>query len=88
LKAIEFLENHRFYYHILTYESFGWKVIFHTSFNPALSENVKVWDALQFIALATQFIPRAAALARQARSRPERAFRQKRREPWALIPVS
>lgn len=41
----------------LTYEPFAGKIIFHTSFNPALGENVKVWDALQFIALATQFIP-------------------------------
>ena len=41
----------------LTYEPSQGKVIFHTSFNPALGENVKIWDALQFIALATQFIP-------------------------------
>jgi hypothetical protein len=33
----------------LTREPFAGKVIFHTSFKPALGENVKVWDALQFI---------------------------------------
>jgi len=41
----------------LTYEPSQAKLIFHTTFNPALGENVKLWDALQFIAMATQFIP-------------------------------
>jgi hypothetical protein len=56
----------------LTYEPSQDKVIFHTSFNPALGENVKVWDALLFIALATRFIPWAAAVSSEtARAPPQ-----------------
>jgi hypothetical protein len=59
----------------LTYEPFAGKVIFHTSFNPALGENVKVWDALQFIALATQFIPGAAAVSSETARAPPQGVR-------------
>ena len=51
---------------VVSYQPFGdclrfnshWHaLILEGGFNPALGENVKLWDALQFIALATQFIP-------------------------------
>ena len=40
--------------------------------HPSLGENLKVWDALDFLALATSFIPRAAAVTASARRREPR----------------
>jgi hypothetical protein len=33
------------------------KAFYHSTYNPYLGENLKVWDALDFLALATSFIP-------------------------------
>lgn len=41
----------------LRYDPLGEKAVYHSTFNPYLGENLKVWDALDFLALATSFIP-------------------------------
>jgi len=41
----------------VSFESFGGKVIFHTSFNEYFKENLKLFDASDFIALLTQHLP-------------------------------
>ena len=40
----------------MSFESFGGKVLFHTSFNEYFKENLKLFDAADFIALLTQHI--------------------------------
>jgi hypothetical protein len=41
----------------LTYDRVGGKVLYHTSYNPYLKQNTSLWDAADFIASLTQFIP-------------------------------
>jgi hypothetical protein len=41
----------------LVYDPESGKIFYHSTYNPYLGENVKAWDALEFIALATQFVP-------------------------------
>ena len=41
----------------VSFESFGGKVLFHTSFNEYFKENLKLFDAADFIALLTQHLP-------------------------------
>ena len=41
----------------VSFESFGGKVLFHTSFNEYFKENLKPYDTSDFIALLTQHLP-------------------------------
>jgi len=41
----------------VSFESFHGKVLFHTSFNEYFKENLKLFDAADFIALLTQHLP-------------------------------
>jgi hypothetical protein len=41
----------------LHYDQQDGKAFYHSTYNPYLGENLKVWDALDFLALATSFIP-------------------------------
>jgi hypothetical protein len=41
----------------LSYDELDGKALYHSTYNPYLGENLKVWDALDFLALATSFIP-------------------------------
>jgi hypothetical protein len=41
----------------LTYDRFGGKVLYHTSYNPYFKQNTSLWSAPDFIAHLTQFIP-------------------------------
>ena len=41
----------------LTYDALGGKILYHTSYNPWLKQNTTLWDAMDFIAALTQFIP-------------------------------
>ena len=41
----------------LTYDRVGGKVLYHTSYNPYLKQNTSLWDAADFIAALTTFIP-------------------------------
>ena len=41
----------------LHYDELAGKALYHSTYNPYLGENLKVWDALDFLALATSFIP-------------------------------
>jgi hypothetical protein len=41
----------------LTYDAPGGKILYHTSYNPWLKQNTTLWDAMDFIAALTQFIP-------------------------------
>jgi hypothetical protein len=41
----------------LTYDALGGKVLYHTSYNPWFKHNTTLWDAMDFIAALTQFIP-------------------------------
>ncbi|MBM3501624.1 MAG: transposase [Armatimonadetes bacterium] len=41
----------------LTYDDAGAKVLYHTAYNPYLKQNTTLWDAVDFIAALTQFIP-------------------------------
>jgi hypothetical protein len=41
----------------LSHDELDGKALYHSADNPYLGENLKVWDALDFLALATSFIP-------------------------------
>jgi hypothetical protein len=41
----------------LTYDAAGGKVLYHTAYNPYFKQNTTLWDAVDFIASLTQFIP-------------------------------
>ena len=41
----------------LRYDELAGKALYHSTYYPYLGENLKVWDALDFLALATSFIP-------------------------------
>ncbi|MQY56963.1 hypothetical protein GH140_02055 [bacterium] len=41
----------------ITFESFNGKVLFHTAYNHYFKENLKLFDAADFIALLTQHLP-------------------------------
>jgi hypothetical protein len=41
----------------LRYDQQAGKAVYHSDYNPYLGESLKVWDALDFLALATSFIP-------------------------------
>jgi hypothetical protein len=41
----------------LTHDALGGKILYHTSYNPWLKQNTTLWDAMDFIAALTQFIP-------------------------------
>ena len=41
----------------LTYDAVGAKVLYHTTYNPYFRQNTTLWDAVDFIASLTQFIP-------------------------------
>jgi hypothetical protein len=41
----------------LHYDPEGGKALYHSTYNPYLGENLKVWDINDFLALATSFIP-------------------------------
>jgi hypothetical protein len=41
----------------LSYDRSGGKVIYHTAYNPYFKQNITLWDATEFIAALTQFIP-------------------------------
>jgi hypothetical protein len=41
----------------LTYDALGGKVLYHTSYSPYFKQNTTLWDAVDFIASITQFIP-------------------------------
>ena len=41
----------------LHYDQQAGKAVYHSDYNPYLGESLKVWDALDFLALATSFIP-------------------------------
>jgi hypothetical protein len=41
----------------LHYDRQDGKAFYHSTYNPYLGENLKVWDALDFLAIATSFIP-------------------------------
>jgi hypothetical protein len=45
----------------LTYDRPGGRVLCHTTYNPYFRQNTALWNATDFIAALTQFIPRAAA---------------------------
>ena len=52
----------------MSFESFGGKVLFHTSYNEYFRENLKLFDAVDFIALLTQHIaPKGAQYLRRYR---------------------
>jgi len=41
----------------LSYDRSGGKVIYHTAYNPYFKQNITLWDATDFIAALTQFVP-------------------------------
>jgi hypothetical protein len=41
----------------LSYDRLGGKVIYHTAYNPYFKQNTTLWDAMDFIAALTQFVP-------------------------------
>ena len=41
----------------LTYDAVGAKVLYHTAYNPYFKQNTTLWEASDFIAALTQFIP-------------------------------
>jgi hypothetical protein len=41
----------------LTYDATGSRVLYHTAYNPYFMQNTTIWDAVDFIAAVTQFIP-------------------------------
>jgi hypothetical protein len=41
----------------LSYDRPGGKVIYHTAYNPYFKQNTTLWDAMDFIAALTQFVP-------------------------------
>ncbi len=45
----------------LTYDRLGGRVLYHTAYNPYFKQNTSLWNAADFIAQLTQFIPRVAA---------------------------
>ena len=54
--------------------------------NPYFKQNTSLWSAPDFIAHLTPFMPRAAALARQARLRAERAAAELGQQPRPGLP--
>jgi hypothetical protein len=41
----------------MRYDEYAGKAFSHSTYNPYLRENLKVWDGPNFLALATSFIP-------------------------------
>jgi hypothetical protein len=41
----------------LSYDAVGAKILYHTNYNPYFKQNTTLWDAVDFIAALTQFIP-------------------------------
>ncbi len=40
-----------------SYDRAGSKVLYHTDYNPYFKQNTTLWDATDFIAALTQFVP-------------------------------
>ncbi len=80
----------------VSYENFHGRVLFHTSFNEYFKENLKLFEAPEFIALLTQHLPKKeftisalrALLVPQPRYLDRKALRSGTRAGWLETEIS